>query len=94
MDKELKEDSKKILKQKISKRMTTIMIGSIAILEDELKNSSDVKLRNLFENMRQRILDLGNNQIRNINDELNSYDVESNRYVLKMGTLGKGNLNE
>jgi len=81
MDKELKEESKKRLKSAVNKKMTTIMIGSLAIIEEELvKNSSDIELQSVYDIVRQRILDLGNNQIRNVNLEIDSYDIESNRY--------------
>jgi hypothetical protein len=85
MDKELKDESKKRFKAIINKKMTTIMIGSLAIIEEELiKNSDDIKLQSVYDIVRQRILDLGNSQIRGINLELDTYDIESNRYSMKM----------
>lgn len=85
MPKELQEESKKRLEKAIVTRMRTIMIGSLAAIEEELiDNSDDIELKNVYDIMRQRILDLGNSQIRNITQELETYTIESNRYSINL----------
>ncbi len=85
MQKELTTESKARLSKAITTRMKTIMIGALAAIEEELiDGSDDIELKNVYDIVRQRVLDLGNTQIRNINQELEGYTIESNRYVVKM----------
>jgi len=85
MPKELQEESKKRLEKAITTRMKTITIGALAAIEEELVDKSDdIQLKNVYELVRKRILDLGNTQIRNITQELETYTIESNRYSVKL----------
>ena len=74
-------------------KMKTIMIGALAIVEQEfghlwkkgtmtkLTKEEEALLRT-YEKIRKDILDKGNLQIRNIKQELEQYDVEWKRYSL------------
>jgi hypothetical protein len=85
MPKELQTESKSRLEKQITTRMRTITIGSLAIIEEELiDNNDDIELKKVYDIMRKRILDLGNTQIRNIKEEMETYTIESNRYTVKL----------
>lgn len=85
MDKELEKASKDRLIKSITTKMRTIMIGSLAAIEDELiSKNDDIHLQNVYNNVRQRILDLGNTQIRNLTSEVEDYTIQSNRFCVKM----------
>lgn len=89
MEKELKEESKRRLGTSVKKRMTTIMIGSLAIIEEELlQNQNDIYLQSVYDIIRKRILDLGNQQIKYILQEFEDYSIESDRFiVIKNGKM-------
>ncbi len=85
-----KEVSKNRLKQNISKRMRTSMIGALAAFEDKFgelwgknkKNLSQNELEcyNIWQEVRAKILDQGNNNIRIAEEEIDQYDCSWNRY--------------
>lgn len=70
----------------VVKRMKTIMIGSIAAIEERLShlwesdNPEDIQLRQEFEELRREILDRGNAQIRAIKTELNNFEISGKLY--------------
>jgi hypothetical protein len=85
------ENCKARLVKIITKKMETIMIGSIAAFEENFgflwgynKDSPLTKeektLRDLWENTRTKILDNGNHQIRAIYSEVSNHIVSWNRY--------------
>ena len=83
-----KVDSKERLRRIIRKKIQTTMIGSLDTLEKHLgflwegddKESKEIK--EIYNTIRQEILDRGNDQIRNIDTELNQYDIVWLRYHL------------
>jgi transcription termination factor Rho len=85
-----KVDSKERLKKIAHKKIQTTMIGALDTIEkhlgflweDDSKQSSD--LREIYNIVRQEILDRGNDQIRNLDNELSQYDVEWLRYNLTL----------
>ena len=85
-----KVDSKDRLKKIAHKKIQTTMIGALDTLEkhfgflweDDSKQSSE--LREIYNTVRQEILDRGNDQIRNLDNELSQYDVEWLRYNLTL----------
>ena len=90
----LNERSKTRLKKEISKKIQTTMIGSLSSMEkffgflwgeesDEL-TKDQVKMRDIFEEMRTDILDKGNMQIRNADSEIDTYDVVWNKYHINL----------
>ena len=86
------ESSKKRLFNIISKKLTTTFIGDISQIEQALghlwgHNSNGAKLtpeqqkyKKIWENLRNKILNNGNNQLRAIENELKQYNVNWERY--------------
>lgn len=80
------------LKQLIRKKMTTILVGTIDEfekafgvnwghgLEDEDKTDEQLDLAVMWNICRNKIFDRGNIQIRGMEKELDTYDVELIRY--------------
>lgn len=64
---------KQILFNRISTRIRTTFIGSVEILE---KNLKDILSEEEFIVLRKAILDLGNHQIREMEKELTYYKVD------------------
>lgn len=90
-----KNSSKERFKKIATQKMRTIMIGSLDAIEkglgflwghDENKvlSEEEEELKKIFEQVRHDILNLGNNQIRNVEKELEQYDVTWNRYHITM----------
>jgi hypothetical protein len=90
----LNERSKTRLKKEIRKKIQTTMIGSLSSMEkffgflwgeesDEL-TKDQIKMRDIFEEMRTDILDKGNMQIRNADSEIDAYDVVWNKYHINL----------
>lgn len=88
-----KTDSKDRLKKIACKKIETTMIGALDTIEKKLgflwaaddngKLSNTARqLKELYSQIRQEILDRGNTQIRNLNTEIDQYDVEWLRYNL------------
>lgn len=88
------ERSKTRLKKEIRKRIQTTMIGSLSSIEkyfgflwgeesDELTDKEE-QMREIFEEMRTEILDKGNTQIRNADAEIETYDVNWNKYHINL----------
>jgi len=87
--------SKDRLEKIVSKKIDTTMIGALSALEDkmgflwchgsreELSETEQV-MRELYEELRSVILDLGNKQKRNINEEFSQYDIHWNRYHMDL----------
>jgi len=87
-----KVDSKDRLKKIATKKIQTTMIGALDSIEQHLgflweedeNGKANKDLHDIYEIVRQEILDRGNDQIRNLNTELDQYDVEWLRYNLKL----------
>ncbi|MBU2060473.1 MAG: hypothetical protein KKH44_01320 [Bacteroidetes bacterium] len=85
-----KLDSKERLKKIARKKIQTTMIGALDTIEKHLgflwedDSSQSQSLKQIYETVRQEILDRGNDQIRNLDTELNQYDVEWLRYTLTL----------
>jgi len=90
----LNERSKTRLKKEIRKKIQTTMIGSLSSMEkffgflwgeeaDDL-TKDQIKMRDIFEEMRTDILDKGNMQIRNADSEIDAYDVVWNKYHINL----------
>jgi succinate dehydrogenase/fumarate reductase flavoprotein subunit len=88
------EDSKKRLNNICEKKIKTAFIGAIAAFEEyfgklwginkELKELSkdEQKYNKLWEQVRIKILNNGNNQLRALKNELEQYTIKWNRYNL------------
>lgn len=78
------------LSRNMKKRIQTTMIGAIASIEEyfgqfwgkdsESPTASQERFREIFEELRDEILDKGNTQIRSIDADLAKYEVEEIRY--------------
>jgi hypothetical protein len=79
-----KKDSNDRLKKIARKKIQTTMIGALDTVEKHLGFlwENDSKMRVIYETVRQEILDRGNNQMRNLDSEIEQYDVEWLRYNL------------
>jgi hypothetical protein len=86
-----REVSKKKLMDSVATKMRTIMIGALAKMEAEMgylwgdnhdkplsKFEQDMQVR--WQNIRNHILDLGNNNIRAVEQELAQYNMTWERY--------------
>lgn len=91
--------SKDRLAKIVTKKIQTTMIGAIADIEEYFSylwnvdnpTAEDLEFKTLFDDLRQSILDRGNNQIRNIKVELDQYDIHWNRHQVKFINIRKDN---
>jgi hypothetical protein len=89
-----KYDSKDRLSKILRKKVETTMIGAISSLEDHfsfLWTAQDSEMTeekkfmfDIFQKVRSEILDKGNSQARNIDAELNQYEVKWMRYSVEI----------
>lgn len=85
-----RQESKKRLKKVAGKKIQTTMIGALDIIERYLgflwedDNEEALRLKQIYSEVRQEILDRGNTQIRNLETEIDQYDVEWLRYSLSL----------
>jgi len=89
-----KYDSKDRLSKILRKKVETTMIGAISSLEDHfsfLWAAQDSEMTeekkfmfDIFQKVRSEILDKGNSQSRNIDAELNQYEVKWMRYSVEI----------
>lgn len=88
------KQSKKRLSESISKKIRTTMIGALDEIEKEFGElwgkdkrtltEKELELKTRYEKLRSKILDRGNNQIRNAESELTQYNVKWNRYQIEL----------
>jgi hypothetical protein len=80
------------------KKIQTTMIGSLSSVEshfgflwegDKLTPEQE-QLKNIFENLRSEILDRGNTQIRNLEQEFSNYDITWKKYTINLPFVEKG----
>jgi hypothetical protein len=72
------------------KKITTTMIGALSAIEEEFgemwnhgstpQTKEQMELRDQYNSLRKRILDLGNSQVKKMKDELFNYDVENRQF--------------
>ena len=89
-----KEVSKDSLFKSCKKKIQTTMIGSLDVIEKHfgfLWNSEDGELtdeqkhlKEIYNEARAKILDKGNTQIRNLEAEFSSYDINKKRYQINL----------
>ena len=99
-----KYDSKDRLSKILRKKVETTMIGAISSIEDHfsfLWNAEDSEMTSekkfmyeVFQKVRSEILDKGNTQARNVDAELNQYEVKWMRYSLEMPIKQNGVRND
>lgn len=98
-----KEGSRKRLSINITKKMKTNMIGSLAIFEEVFGylwghgktrsrlTNEEMDMDELWQEVRSRVLDRGNANIRSVEDEILEYDCTWNRYQVNFIVKEKGN---
>jgi|TARA_B100001094_G_scaffold330792_1_gene396958 hypothetical protein len=90
-----KSDSKDRLSKILKKKVETTMIGALSSIEehfcflwtsaDGVELTPEQKLMfDTFQKVRSEILDKGNTQARNVDAELNQYDIKWLRYSVEM----------
>lgn len=96
------EASKALLKQNLTKRLRTTMIGAIASFEqafgylwghgqDKRLSPDQQELLELWNEVRKEILDKGNDNIRSASDEIDRYDCSWNRFQTNFVIRGQEN---
>lgn len=93
-----KELSKDKLLGVTKKKVQTTMIGAISTVENHLGFLWDVEnptaeqkqLKIIFEDMRSEILDRGNTQIRNLENEFSNYDITWKNYTINLPVINRG----
>ena len=89
-DTKFAQDSRDRLSKILKKKIQTTMIGALSSIEEHFgflwdenngnSQESNLKMKQLYEEVRSEILDKGNNQARNVDSELSQYDVNWLRY--------------
>lgn len=79
----MQKDKAKLL-ENATKKIKTTMIGALAILEEQLEKG----VYN-HEEVRNKILDLGNKQIKNLQREFEQYSITWNRFQYKTDMTGR-----
>lgn len=95
-----KYDSKERLSKILRKKVETTMIGAISSIEDHfafLWSAEDSEMTTekkfmyeAFQKVRSEILDKGNTQARNVDAELNQYEVKWMRYSMEIPVKQNG----
>ena len=93
-----KELSKDRLLSAAKKKVQTTMIGSLSTVEKYFGFLWDVEnptpeqnqLKDFFEDLRSEILDRGNTQIRNLENEFLNYDITWKKYTVNLPFKDRG----
>ena len=97
--------SKDRLSKIIRKKIETTMIGALSTIEesfgflwgngqDEPLTEEQEIMKDLFQDVRSKILDRGNNQARNVDAELSQYDVEWKKYSMTIPVVNSNHKEE
>ena len=82
--------------KKIKKKIQTTMIGALDVIEkqfgflwshgdkEKVLTPEQEMIKSLYEEARAHILDKGNTQIRNLEIELNAYDIQAKKYTFNL----------
>lgn len=97
-----KENSKKRLLNNIKKKFDTTIIGSLAAFEEEFGylwghgkhynelTETEQEFRDMWNDVRSKILDNGNFNLRSAQTEISQYTLSWNRYVTKFNLRNDG----
>lgn len=85
-----KDVDKNRLSKAVENKIVTTMIGALAAIEEGFKDVWDEEHSEIYEEVRKRILDLGNKQCRQVVDELDKYDVKWNRFTINLPVVDRG----
>lgn len=93
-----KEISKNRLFEASKKKIQTTMIGAIASLEKSLgflwegDGDQHEEFRIIFQELRSEILDRGNTQIRNLENEFLNYEISWKKHTINLPFKERGDL--
>ena len=88
-----KSDSKDRLSKILKKKIQTTMIGALSSIEENFgflwdsggqMSEQQKMMYDLYQKLRSEILDKGNTQARNVDAELNQYDIKWLRYSINI----------
>ena len=91
-----KEVSKDALFKASKKKIQTTMIGALSTIEEHFgflwglgmnedeKSDEHRKIQELFDDVRAKILDRGNTQIRNLESEFVNYDIVRKKHLINL----------
>jgi transcription termination factor Rho len=95
-----KRDSRDRLEKIATTKVRTTMIGALETIEQhfgflwEEDGAEAQMMREIYDKIRNEILDRGNNQIRNLATEIAQYEVEWKRYHMQLPVKPIGGNNE
>jgi len=85
------DDKERLIKQ-IETKMKTVMVGSLVVLEEELSElfnldkteltEQEAYYREIYNIIRKRIFDNGNNEINKVKELVRHYQIKSNKITL------------
>lgn len=88
-DEKYRHESRTRLSNILKKKIQTTMIGALSSIEEHFRflwetdeNLTKEQMYDLFQKVRSEILDKGNTQARNLEAELNQYEVKWLRYSM------------
>lgn len=96
-----KEISKDKLFKAAKKKIQTTMIGALSTLEEgfgflwgmgipeDQRTEEQRKIQELYEDIRAKILDRGNTQIRNLEVEFVNYDITRKKYLINLPVVNR-----
>lgn len=101
-----KDSSKDRFKKIATTKVKTTMIGALSAIEKKLGflwglndegedtgktlSPEETHLKEIYDELRSEVLDIGNNQIRNLATELEQYEVSWNRYHMTLPVVPEG----
>ena len=95
-----KQKSADRLRRTMKKKVQTTMIGAISSVESlfgflwEEESEHSEKMKELFDAVRSDILDKGNHQIRNVDAELDMYDIVLKTHLVQLPIRPTGGKHE
>ncbi len=99
------EASKRRLLNNIKKKFDTTIIGSLAVFEEEFGylwahgdsdedlSDTEQEFRDMWQEVRTKILDAGNSNLRAAQSEISQYTLSWDRYVMQMGRISDDIIN-
>ncbi len=94
--KQYRLESKERLKKSCITKVRTTMIGALQSIEDNISKlipksgsltNEQLMLQKIYESIRKEILDKGNQQIRNLEEDFSQYEVEWQKFTLKLPVI-------
>lgn len=82
--------SREKLKASMRHKIKRTFVGSLDAVERELLSSGSDSDKERFKRIRSKILSLGNDQIRNMEVELEKYNIEFIPYQIEFRVVGQG----